>query len=156
MDHKGGGLEDEGEQQPGRWFGSSRRSERYPGLHKSLDPKAGDKFFVVADGYKVDEWGPWVLKSPEMYMEDNAEPGVQVTTGLPMEGMYYSILAWIFLPCPIMKIEPCILSTLGARHMQASKLHSNAIHTDFTAASSYPRAYRYFGTQSQWPRPPSR
>ena len=54
---------------------------------KALDPKKGSKFYIFTEEeYKIDQWGPWTLTAPDAYKEESTLVGVQVTTGLPMEG----------------------------------------------------------------------
>jgi hypothetical protein len=72
---------------------------------KRLDPKKDSKFIISTKDYADDQWGQWVLKNPPAYAEDAAQAGVQVTTGLPMEGTYCAIPARIFLACLVRRVD---------------------------------------------------
>jgi hypothetical protein len=51
-----------------------------------LQPKAGDTFFIL--GIDIHKFGGkgWKLDKPTTYSAAAMFPGIQVTTGLPMEG----------------------------------------------------------------------
>jgi hypothetical protein len=61
-----------------------------------LNPKSGTMFYPQTEKYADHNWGLWSLEQPERYDENAVSPGTQVTTGLPIEGVYYPT---VWEPC---------------------------------------------------------
>lgn len=58
---------------------------------QALGPIEGQKFSIQAANYNLEDWDSWVLKKPSVYSHGGMNPGVQVTTGLPMEGTCFAL-----------------------------------------------------------------
>jgi len=115
---------------------------------KRLDPKKGSKFFISTKDYADEQWGPWVLKNPPTYAEDAAQAGVQVTTGLPMEGTYCPIPAHIFLVCLVRSFSSLGRCDPHAKYCRSFQMYFYDLLTNCIGTHSHPGTHLNPGTRS--------